>query len=250
MATTRNGQYAGIHPEYNNIGEDPRGVPAVAPSRGAFTFPSSQMVNDELALEYLGSICVYFTVFGLAFLSIGIAAIVLPVLFSSILVQHMVAWMLIISGLVCFLHFCLVFGAPGTASFFLFGVLHLAVGLWLLVQPMRTGIAFIWILLGWFLAHGLIKLIMSYEIHSMKAWPTTEVASMQAWPAIVVAGGVALAMGILNISLAPSLGLPIIGILFGIDLVVTALAVLIVSMMAYQVATQLSATTDSLLAQY
>ncbi|MCO5555394.1 hypothetical protein L7F22_008940 [Adiantum nelumboides] len=235
MAATRNTRYPGIHPEYNSIGEDPRGVPAVAPSQGAFTFPSSQMLNDELALEYLGSICVYFTIFGFSFLAIGVAAIVLPVLFASILVQHMVAWMLVISGLVSFLHFCLVFGAPGTTSFFLLAVLHLAVGLWLLVQSgLRTGVTFMWILLGWFLAHGLIKLIMGYEIRSMKAWPAREVSSMQAWPAIVFAGGVALVMGILNIALAPTMGIPVVGILFGVDLVATALAVLIVSMMAYQ----------------
>lgn len=250
MATTRDGQYAGIHSEYN-VGDDPRGVPAAAPSRGAFTFPSAQIVNDELALEYLGSICVYFTVFGFAFLAVGIAAIVLPIVFASILVQKMVAWMLLIGGLISFLHFCLVFGAPGTTSFFLLGILHLAVGIWLLVQSGLTGVAFMWILLGWFIMHGMIKLILGYEIRSMKAWPSIEVrSSLQAWPAVVLAGGVALGLGILNVALAPTLGLGVIGVLFGVDLIITALAVLVVSTMAYQVASHLSTTTDSLLENY
>lgn len=236
MAASRD-QYTGIHADY---GEDPRGVPAAAPSRGPFIFPSLQAVDEDLAMDYLGAVFVYFTVFGLAFLAVGVIAIVLPILFTAISVQQMVSWMLVIGGLVAFLHFFLVFGAPGTTSLFLLGILHLGIGLWLLIQArVRRGITFVWLILGWFIVHGLIKLLMGYEVRSLKAWP-----------AVSVAGGAAFILGILNIALAPTYGLAVLGILFGVDLAITALAFLLVSMVAYQAASRLSTSRDPLLEQH
>ena len=103
-------------------------------SRTPFLFPSRQTVDDDIAMEYLGTLVVYFALYGFLFLVVGVVAIVLPIVFSSISVQQMVAWMLIVGGLVSLLHFFLVLGSPGTTSFVLLGALHLACGIWLLVQ--------------------------------------------------------------------------------------------------------------------
>ena len=96
MASTRDGaQYQAIQPHYGN---DRRGggFLQAAPSRGAFILPSLQVVDEELAIEYLGIICIYFAVFGFAFLAVGAIAIVLPILFAAISVPQMVAFMLVI----------------------------------------------------------------------------------------------------------------------------------------------------------
>ncbi|KAH7441869.1 hypothetical protein KP509_03G059600 [Ceratopteris richardii] len=247
MAAISEGQYGGIRSEYSAV-EDPRGLPAAAPCRGALTLPPPPMINEEVALECLGNICVYFAVFGVTFVAGGIAAIVIPILFSFVAVQKMVALMLMIGGLICFLHFVLIFGAPGTTSFFLLGSLHLSVGLWLIVYSRtRTGMAFSWTLFGWFLLHGLAKLLLAYEIQNMESWRAIEVRGVKAWPFLVAAGGAAIILGIFSITLAPTVGFDAIGTLFAVDLLVTGLSTIVVSAMAYQVASQLSTNTQALL---
>ena len=66
-------------------------------------------------------------------------------------------------------------------------------------------------------------MVMGYEVRSLKLWP-----------AMVVSGASAIVLGILVMALTPTYGLPVLGIMFGVDLVITALAFLLISLAAYQ----------------
>ncbi|KAI5073819.1 hypothetical protein GOP47_0011832 [Adiantum capillus-veneris] len=191
--------------------------------RPAFFFPGVRSVSYEMAQDYLHRVCLYFTVYGVAFLIVGVLCILLPIIFTGISIQHLVAWILIIGGAASLLHFLLVFGAPGTTSFLLLGLVHLAVGLWILFQKsVRRGSAFVWLLFGWFFIHGVLKMLMGYEVRSLKSWPM-----------LAGSGTIAIILAILNVALAGAYGFQVVCILFGIDLAITGIAFLLVSGMAY-----------------
>lgn len=220
-------EYTGI-PDYGQ--EQP------PPNRWARVFPGLRTARSDLGTEYIERLRYYFSVFGVAFLVIGIICIVLPLLFSSISVQQMVAWILVIGGVAALLHFLLIFGAPGTTSFLLLGVLHLAIGLWMLFQSrVRHASTFVWLVMAWLFVHGVVKLLMGYELRSLKLWP-----------ALTITGFISVALGILNIVLTPTYGLRFLGVLFGGDLAVTGLAFLIASFTAF-LSSRASATGDPLL---
>ncbi|MCO5610583.1 hypothetical protein L7F22_064822 [Adiantum nelumboides] len=209
-------QYRSISGGHDDSGDTGR-------RRPAFFFPGVQSVGSDMAQEYLQRVCLYFTVYGVAFLLVGALCILLPIVFTGISIQHLIAWMLIIGGVASLLHFLLVFGAPGTTSFLLLGLLHLAVGLWILFQAsVRLGSAFVWLLFGWFFIHGLLKMLMGYEVRSLKSWPM-----------LAGSGTIAIILAILNVALAGAYGFPLMCILFGIDLAITGIAFLLVSAMAY-----------------
>lgn len=192
-------------------------------SAAAFFFPGMNAVGSEMAQEYLQRVCFYFTTFGVAFLLVGALCILLPLVFIGISIQHLIAWILIIGGVAALVHCLLVFGVPGTTSFLLLGLVHLAVGLWILFQSsVRRGSSFVWLLFGWFFLHGLLKLLMGYEVRSLKSWP-----------ALAGSGTIAIILAILNVALAGAYGFRLVCVLFGIDLAITGIAFLLVSGMAF-----------------
>ncbi|KAH7330780.1 hypothetical protein KP509_20G001800 [Ceratopteris richardii] len=186
-------------------------------------FPGAGIVGSEMAQEYLQRVFLYFMTYGAAFLLVGVICIVLPIVFVSVSIQYLVAWILVIGGAAAVVHFLLVFGSPGTTTFLVLGIVHLAVGLWILFQrSVRHGNAFVWLLFGWFFIHGLLKLLMGCEVRTLRSWI-----------ALVISGVVSILLAILNIALAGLYGFRVICIMFGVDLAVTGLAFLMVSSMAY-----------------
>lgn len=108
--------------------------------------------------EHLERLSLYYTIYGVVFGIVGVVAILVPLFFKNIPLDQLIAWLLVVGGAVTLLQFFLVCGAPGTTSFLLLGALHLAVGLWMLLQPVPNPTMLVFIICGWFLVHVIIAL--------------------------------------------------------------------------------------------
>eukprot|EP00246_Nothoceros_aenigmaticus_P004380 TRINITY_DN15911_c0_g1_i1.p1 TRINITY_DN15911_c0_g1~~TRINITY_DN15911_c0_g1_i1.p1 ORF type:complete len:258 (+),score=24.23 TRINITY_DN15911_c0_g1_i1:170-943(+) len=178
-------------------------------------------LNMDVAHEHLERLALYYTIFGVIFVLVGVVGIVFPIVFA-LAVEQLIAWLLVLGGAVSLLHFLLVCGAPGTTSFLLLGILHLGVGLWMLLQPISGSTMLLFVLAGWFLAHGVLKLLMACQVRSMSSWP-----------AVLVSGIVSIILAFTILALAQPFGIVIVGIIFGADLLVSGLSMLTISCMAY-----------------
>lgn len=178
-------------------------------------------LTGDVAEEHLQRLTLYFLVYGLVVGVVGALAIVLPILFS-IEILKLLAWLLIVCGAVTLLQFVLICGAPGTTSFLVLGALHLAGGLFLVLQPVEGHKRFIFLFAVWFLAHGIIKIFMS--------WTVSKVTT---WPAVFVSAIASIALAVLTVLLTNKYGWNLIAIFFGSDLAFTGVCLLLISCMAY-----------------
>lgn len=106
----------------------------------------------QVADEHLERLSLYYTIYGVVFGIVGVAAIVVPIFFKFP-IDELIAWLLVVGGGVTLLQFILVCGAPGTTAFLLLGALHLSVGLWMLLHPVPNPTMLIFLIAGWFLIH-------------------------------------------------------------------------------------------------
>jgi uncharacterized membrane protein HdeD (DUF308 family) len=178
-------------------------------------------LTGEVAEEHLERLTLYYTVYGLVFAVMGVIAILGPLLFS-IEVLHLLAWLLVLGGAVTLLQFVLICGAPGTTSFLLLGAIHLASGLFILLQPDEANKRFIFFFSAWFLVNGIIKLMMSCQVRAVTTWP-----------AVFASGLASIALSVVALLIGNKFGFKLIAIFFGADLVATGLALLLISCMAY-----------------
>lgn len=178
-------------------------------------------LTGDMAEEHLERLTLYYTVYGLVFAVIGVIAILLPLLFG-IEVLSLLAWLLVLGGAITLLQFILICGAPGTTSFLLLGGVHLASGLFILLQPAEANKRFTFLFAAWFLAHGVIKVLMSCQV-----------SSVTTWPAVLVSGLVSIALSVVALLIGNRFGYGLIAIFFGADLAGTGLSLLLIACMSY-----------------
>lgn len=94
----------------------------------------------------------------------------------------------------------------GTA---LLGLLSLAAGIILVLFPVRGLVSLTIVLIAYFLAGGVVKLISAYQYRGYSAWK---------WMA--VSGAASLVLGVLLWVAMPSVVLWALGVLFGVDLLI------------------------------
>ncbi|KAL2650426.1 hypothetical protein R1flu_018554 [Riccia fluitans] len=180
------------------------------------TLPAPGPITEE----QLRTVTRQYAIKGALFTVVGIIAIVFPYFFG-LAIEQLLGWCLVLGGGVTLVQFLMLCGSPGTTSFLLLGALHFCVGLWLLLKPIEGLTALTFILSGWFLAHGFLKLIMAWQVRHMSSWP-----------AVVVSGLLSLFLGFLIVWLTPTYGLKLVGLVFGADLTATGVSVLIISIIA------------------
>lgn len=198
-----------------------KGYPGYPGGRTYYLSIPVRPLSGEMAEEHLERLTLYYSVYGLIFGIVGAIAICVP-LFFGIEVLSLMAWLLVFGGAVTLLMFVLVCGAPGTTSFLLLGAMHLAAGLFILLQPSEANRRFYFLFAAWFLLHGVIKVLMSCQVNKVTTWP-----------AVFVSALASISFAVIVVLFQSSFGLEIVAIFFGADLAATGVALLLISCMAY-----------------
>ena len=151
----------------------------------------------------------WFLALGIVFVLAGLAAIAFPLL-STIATKIALGWIFLAGGVLMILH---AFSASGWRGFLLgllIGILYVVAGGWLAFFPF-TGIITLTILLAaLFLAEGVLEVIMAFRVRPHEGW---------AW--LLLSGLVAVAVGVMIAMQLPSSAAWAIGMLTGINLLMT-----------------------------
>jgi uncharacterized membrane protein HdeD (DUF308 family) len=159
---------------------------------------------------------------GILMIILGVIAIGTP-LVAALAVDFLVGWLLVIGGLA---HLIDSFRSHQWGGFLLellTGALYLAIGILLLVHPLR-GVLTLTMLLGiFFIIEGIFKIVLAIELRKIWSW---------GW--LLVNGILALILGVLIWRQWPSSSAWAIGLLLGIDLVFGGWSMIILSLAAKQ----------------
>ena len=160
-----------------------------------------------------------FIIFGILLIVLGTLGILFPFL-TTIATKIFLGWLFLIGGVVQIAH---AFSARGWSEFFLdllMGILFLIGGGWLAFFPLTGVITLTIFLAAMFVVQGVIEIAMALRMRSHKGW---------FW--MLLAGIVALAVGFLILAQLPSSATWAIGLLVGINLIMTGWAYLLLPMM-------------------
>jgi len=158
--------------------------------------------------------------FGVVLTLIGIVALVYP-LTTAIVVKVMIGWVLLIAGLS---QIIFAFSTTRWGEFFLellIGALFAIVGIWLAFFPL-TGIFTLTLVLALtFILQGVLEVISALRMRPHEGW---------GW--VLVAGILGVVVGLMILNQFPSSAAWAIGILVGINLIVSGIAYISLAMSA------------------
>ena len=154
----------------------------------------------------------WFLALGIVFVLAGIAAIAFP-LVSTIAAKVALGWIFLAGGVLMIIHSFSASGWRGFLLGLLIGVLYVVAGGWLAFFPF-TGIVTLTILLAaLFLAEGVLEAIMAFRVRPHEGW---------GW--LLLSGLVAVAVGVMIAMELPSSATWAIGLLTGINLLMTGIS--------------------------
>ncbi|MEG6509838.1 HdeD family acid-resistance protein [Methyloligella sp. 2.7D] len=162
----------------------------------------------------------WFFIFGILLLILGVLAIAFPFI-TTIAAKIFLGWLFLIGGIVQIFH---AFSSRGWSEFFLnllMGILYLIAGAWLAFLPLSGIITLTIFLAVMFIVQGVIEIAMGFRMQPKSGW---------GW--MLFAGIVAAAVGILILAGLPSSATWAIGLLVGVNLIMTGWAYLLLPMMA------------------
>jgi uncharacterized membrane protein HdeD (DUF308 family) len=162
----------------------------------------------------------WFYFLGILFIVLGVAAIAFPFV-TTIAVKVFLGWLFLIGGIIQIVH---AFSTRAWSEFFLdllIGVLYLVAGGWLAFFPL-TGIITLTLFLAFiFILEGVLEAGIAFRIRPYAGW---------GW--MLVSAIVAIAVGVLLIANLPSSATWAIGLLVGINLIMSGVAYLFLPMAA------------------
>jgi uncharacterized membrane protein HdeD (DUF308 family) len=151
-----------------------------------------------------------FLVIGVLCLAAGVFSILMPIV-TSVAVTIIVGWALVVAGGVQLAHIFRADGGWEVAWRLLVGVLTVIAGLWLLLAPLTGTITLTVVLVAWFWAVGVTRLVGWWQSRGVEgSW----------W--LAVSGLLSIVMGALIWADLPSSAAWAIGLLVGIDLIFAA----------------------------
>ncbi|ODA68958.1 acid-resistance membrane protein [Methyloligella halotolerans] len=162
----------------------------------------------------------WFFILGILLIILGAVAIAFPFL-TTIATKIFIGWLFLIGGIVQIFH---AFSTKGWSEFFLnllMGVLYLIAGAWLAFFPLTGIITLTIFLAAMFAIQGVLEIAMGLRMRPHDGW---------GW--MLFAGIVALAVGIMIVMNLPTSAAWAIGLLVGINLVMTGSAYLFLPMAA------------------
>jgi len=162
----------------------------------------------------------WFYLLGILLILLGMAAVAFPFV-TTIAAKIFLGWLFLIGGVIQIVH---AFSTRAWSEFFLdllIGVLYLIAGGWLAFFPL-TGIVTLTVLLAlMFIFQGVIEAGIAFRIRPHDGW---------IW--MLLAGIVAVAVGVLLLAELPSSAAWAIGLLVGINLIMSGVAYLVLPMAA------------------
>jgi len=162
----------------------------------------------------------WFIAFGVLLIVLGIISIGAPFA-TTVVVKVFLGWLFLIAGISQIVH---AFFAQGWKGFFgdlIIGLLYAFVGGWLAFFPL-TGIVGLTVLLAiMFIVEGIFKFIIGIQVRPIGGW---------IW--MIISGVIAVAAGILIFSGLPSSATWAIGLLVGINILMSGIAFLMLALSA------------------
>ena len=162
----------------------------------------------------------WFMILGILLIVLGAVAIAFP-LVTTITAKIFLGWLFLIGGIVQIIH---AFSTQRWSEFFLnvlIGALYVLAGAWLAFFPL-TGILTLTVLLAvMFIVQGALELGMAFRMRPQQGW---------VW--MLVAGIIAILAGLLIIAELPSSAVWAIGLLVGINMIITGFAYLLLPLAA------------------
>jgi uncharacterized membrane protein HdeD (DUF308 family) len=162
----------------------------------------------------------WFYFLGILFIVLGVAAVAFPFI-TTIAAKIVLGWLFLIGGILQIVH---AFSTRAWSEFFLdllIGVLYVIAGGWLAFFPL-TGIITLTLFLAFmFMLEGFLEVGIAFRIRPHAGW---------GW--MLLSGIVAIAVGILLIANLPSSATWAIGLLVGINLIMSGFAYLLLPVAA------------------
>jgi uncharacterized membrane protein HdeD (DUF308 family) len=163
----------------------------------------------------------WFLAFGIVLIGLGVAAVSAP-LVATLTAELLFGWLLVLSGIAHGFHAFKARNWKGSLLQILLGVFSSAVGVMLLIYPLRGVLTLTLVLATFFLAEGAAKIMMAVQLRSTPKW---------GW--LLVSGLLALLLGVLIWVEFPSTAAWVLGVLLGIDLLFSGV-VLVMLALAYR----------------
>lgn len=154
---------------------------------------------------------------GVAIAAVGILALLFPA-FTTFTVELMIGWVLILAGAATIYS---AFSVEGTGPFFgelLFGLLKLALGVYLVMHPTVGIMALTIMLAAVFMIDGAVQLVLAFDVRPRDGW---------IW--VLLSGLVSIGVALLIAAGLPSSSRLALGILVGINFLSTGIAFIMLS---------------------
>lgn len=181
------------------------------------------LVNDPAPVAIpMSRLALFNLIYGVAFLVVGIVAIIFPISFTFAL-DYVIGGVLTAAGIIAFGIFVFTCGAPGSWLLLVLGIIHFAIGIWLILTPAAGVVYLTLVLCGWFIAQGIAKMAQACHMRG----------SMPSWPAVFSSGALSIVLGFWILVILPENAVWVLGVLFGVDMLVTGVAALLVALMIY-----------------
>lgn len=151
---------------------------------------------------------------GVAFFLLGITALLFPVV-TSLSIDLIIGWIFFLVGLVTFYY---AFSYEGAGPFFgalLSSLLTLGLGIVMVFRPGIGLLTLTLVIAGLFIVDGAFKLFLAIEIRRMRGW---------IW--VLISAIASIVLGFLIAAEIPSSALYTIGILVGLNFVITGISLL------------------------
>src|SRR5262245_4018669 len=167
--------------------------------------------------ETLKKFQTWFKIYGVVLIILGIASILLPVI-ASFATAIMVGWLLVAGGIFGLISdFQAGTKAPGFWWNLITAALYLLAGIVLLVNPVAAVLTLTIILAAYLLATGIAKVVMAF--HYKNVIP-------KAWLWVLFSALVDIVLGVIIVAGLPGTALWVIGLMVGINLLFTGVALL------------------------
>ena len=157
---------------------------------------------------------------GIGLIALGLLDIALPVI-ATLAIGIFVGWLLLIGGVAQILHAFSARGWQGFALHLVGGVLYLLVGGWMILNPLLGALALTLLLAAFLLVQGVFQIALALRIRPARGW---------GWP--LASGVVTLLLAVLIYAGWPSSALWVIGLLVGIHLLMSGVALTMLALAA------------------
>ncbi len=182
--------------------------------------PIQNLCDD---LESLKEAWSWFTGLGIAIIALGIVSMTLPFV-TAITINMFFGTIFFISGLLQLAFSLKARGWRGFLWKFLIGAVYTGAAVLMFFYPKAAVVSLTLVLLGVFLAEGIFKIALSLRIRPMKGW---------GW--LMFSGILALALSFVIFMWLPDSALWVIGLLFGIHLIVWGIWFLVLGLLVKKI---------------